>query len=106
LKKGTKKLLFVSGSIAPARATPLPRATDKSFLLLFFKKEVLPSSLSTPRIDAPSAPKNPVLQTRTTSPNARLSCSRPKIRVATQHFTNYQYEMPVNPIFRDQFVSL
>jgi hypothetical protein len=42
LKKGTKKLLSVSGGTEFTDAARLPRATDKSFLVLFFKKELLP----------------------------------------------------------------
>jgi hypothetical protein len=41
LKKRTKKLLPVSGSMALKRVYPWVRATDKSFLVLFFKKELL-----------------------------------------------------------------
>jgi hypothetical protein len=42
LKKRTKKLLFVSGGAGSARVGPGVGATDKSFLVLFFKKEHLP----------------------------------------------------------------
>jgi hypothetical protein len=44
LKKRTKKLLSLSGGIAVPLFAPWQRETDKSFLLLFFKKEVLPSA--------------------------------------------------------------
>jgi hypothetical protein len=45
LKKRTKKLLTVApGCWAQRVALRLP-ATDKSFLVLFFKKELLPSRL-------------------------------------------------------------
>jgi hypothetical protein len=43
LKKRTKKLLSVSGRTEPAREGLELRARSKSFLLLFFKKEALPS---------------------------------------------------------------
>jgi ABC-type proline/glycine betaine transport system permease subunit/ABC-type proline/glycine betaine transport system substrate-binding protein len=45
LKKRTKKLLSVSGGRALSRVSRQPRATDKSFLFLFFKKEILPCFL-------------------------------------------------------------
>jgi hypothetical protein len=41
LKKRTKKLLSVAGSIRAAWLNSLPDAKCKSFLLLFFKKEDL-----------------------------------------------------------------
>jgi len=41
LKKRTKKLLSVSGSTESADLDWLADATDKSLLLLFFRKEVL-----------------------------------------------------------------
>jgi hypothetical protein len=41
LKKRTKKLLSVSGATEFTRLAPRRRATDKSFLVLFFKKELL-----------------------------------------------------------------
>jgi hypothetical protein len=48
LKKRSKKLLhFASGNEFNQAARMLP-ATDKSFLVLFFKKERLSSSLTTP----------------------------------------------------------
>jgi hypothetical protein len=43
LKKRNKKLLPVSGGMGGSYLTSLLRATDKSFLFLFFKKEILPS---------------------------------------------------------------
>jgi hypothetical protein len=43
LKKRTKKLLSVSGSTEATRMGPRLQATDKSFLVLFFKKELLSS---------------------------------------------------------------
>jgi len=46
LKKRTKKLLSVSRSIRAAGSALLVEATEKSFLLLFFKKEVLPYATS------------------------------------------------------------
>jgi hypothetical protein len=42
LKKRSKKLLSVSGGTEPTRVDLRLRAMGKSFLLLFFKKEVLP----------------------------------------------------------------
>jgi hypothetical protein len=45
LKKRTKKLLSVSGGTGTDYLGPTPRATVKSFLVLFFKKELLPSPL-------------------------------------------------------------
>jgi hypothetical protein len=42
LKKRSKKLLSVSGGAGAPRVNANPGAMDKSFLLLFFKKEVLP----------------------------------------------------------------
>jgi hypothetical protein len=42
LKKRSKKRLTVSGSAGAPRRPARLRATGKSFLLLFFKKEVLP----------------------------------------------------------------
>jgi hypothetical protein len=42
LKKRTKKLSSVSGASGAARVAAVQRATDKSFLLLFFKKEDFP----------------------------------------------------------------
>jgi hypothetical protein len=42
LKKRTKKLLFVSGSTNAPWLIYVSEATDKSFLVLFFKKELLP----------------------------------------------------------------
>jgi hypothetical protein len=44
LKKRTKKLLLVSGITRADCLASALRATDKSFLFLFFKKEILPSS--------------------------------------------------------------
>jgi hypothetical protein len=41
LKKRSKKLLPISGSRRATQVGSLPPATDKSFLLLFFKKEDL-----------------------------------------------------------------
>jgi hypothetical protein len=43
LKKRTKKLLTVTGSINAGWLTWRSEAIGKSFLLLFFKKEELPS---------------------------------------------------------------
>jgi hypothetical protein len=43
LKKRTKKLLTVKGGTLFSHAAPQVDAMSKSFLLLFFKKEVLPS---------------------------------------------------------------
>jgi hypothetical protein len=45
LKKRTKKLLLVSGGSDVPALSDLLRATNKSFLVLFFKKELLPYSL-------------------------------------------------------------
>jgi hypothetical protein len=39
LKKRTKKLLPIAGSTRADRLARVPLATDKSFWLLFFKKE-------------------------------------------------------------------
>jgi hypothetical protein len=44
LKKRTKKLLSVTGGTELAHLNGVPNAFSKSFLLLFFKKEVLFSS--------------------------------------------------------------
>jgi hypothetical protein len=41
LKKRNKKLLFVSGGAGDSRLGSCLGATDKSFLVLFFKKELL-----------------------------------------------------------------
>jgi hypothetical protein len=41
LKKRTKKLLFVARSSPATELAPLPPETSKSFLVLFFKKELL-----------------------------------------------------------------
>jgi len=43
LKKRTKKLLLLFGNIIGSCLARLLEATSKSFLLLFFKKEGLPS---------------------------------------------------------------
>jgi hypothetical protein len=43
LKKRTKKLLSVSDSSELSSSNSVPVAMDKSFLVLFFKKEALPS---------------------------------------------------------------
>jgi hypothetical protein len=43
LKKRTKKLLSVAVAPDPPPVAPQRREMGKSFLLLFFKKEVLPS---------------------------------------------------------------
>jgi hypothetical protein len=42
LKKRTKELLLVARCRLPKRAASVLPVTDKSFLLLFFKKEALP----------------------------------------------------------------
>jgi hypothetical protein len=42
LKERSKKLLLVASSSLIKRANAVPRAIDKSFLVLFFKKELLP----------------------------------------------------------------
>jgi hypothetical protein len=39
LKKRTKKLLFVAPRFQPRQGATAPHETDKSFLVLFFKKE-------------------------------------------------------------------
>jgi len=41
LKKRSKKLLYVSGCTGGSRLVLSLRAIDKSFLFLFFKKEIL-----------------------------------------------------------------
>jgi hypothetical protein len=46
LKKRTKKLLSVSAALGQP-LSPTPGATDRSFLVLFFKKELLPSFRAT-----------------------------------------------------------
>jgi hypothetical protein len=46
LKKRTKKLLSVLAALGQP-LSPTPGATDKSFLVLFFKKELLPSFRTT-----------------------------------------------------------
>jgi hypothetical protein len=43
LKKRTKKLLSVSGSMRGQRLSSVVAPRDKGFLVLFFKKELLPS---------------------------------------------------------------
>jgi hypothetical protein len=43
LKKRSKKLLLIAAGFRFKRANSVLHATDKSFLLLFFKKELLPS---------------------------------------------------------------
>jgi hypothetical protein len=43
LKKRTKKLLSLAGITKVADVAPTLAAMSKSFLLLFFKKEVLPA---------------------------------------------------------------
>jgi hypothetical protein len=43
LKKRSKKLLLIARSREAAPGAPALPETDKSFLLLFFKKEDLPS---------------------------------------------------------------
>jgi len=45
LKKRNKKLLPVSCATEFTRLNSLSHATDKSFLVLFFKKELLPFCL-------------------------------------------------------------
>jgi hypothetical protein len=45
LKKRSKKLLLIASSTRSKWANPVLPVTDKSFLVLFFKKELLPSSL-------------------------------------------------------------
>jgi len=45
LKKRTKKLLSVQNRSEFTRSNSVPQAMDKSFLLLFFKKEDLPRFL-------------------------------------------------------------
>jgi hypothetical protein len=42
LKERTKELLSVAPGMGAARLARRPRATVKSFLVLFFKKELLP----------------------------------------------------------------
>jgi hypothetical protein len=42
LKKRNKKLLFLSCDMGVTRGARRLGATDKSFLVLFFKKELLP----------------------------------------------------------------
>jgi hypothetical protein len=44
LKKRSKKLLQIARGTEPTQVRSVPHETDKSFLLLFFKKEDLPSS--------------------------------------------------------------
>jgi hypothetical protein len=41
LKKRTKKLLSITPSMGATRLASLLRVTNKSFLVLFFKKELL-----------------------------------------------------------------
>jgi hypothetical protein len=43
LKKRSKKLLSISGTMGVPLAPRVMPGTDKSFLVLFFKKELLPS---------------------------------------------------------------
>jgi hypothetical protein len=52
LKKRTKKLLSIAGSAVLAIFDRLLAAMSKSFLLLFFKKEVLPFFLPLATRDA------------------------------------------------------
>jgi hypothetical protein len=56
LKKRSKKLLLIASSGRSKWANQLPPVTDKSFLVLFFKKELLPSF----RGGAAWTPGNPV----------------------------------------------
>jgi hypothetical protein len=42
LKKRSKKLLLIAAGTRFKLASSVLRATDKSFLVLFFKKELLP----------------------------------------------------------------
>jgi hypothetical protein len=46
LKKRTKKLLSIAPSTGATRLARRRRVTSKSFLVLFFKKELLPSCLA------------------------------------------------------------
>jgi hypothetical protein len=48
LKKGTKKLLLMSGSMGAPTLDDTSEAISESFLVLFFKKELLPSWPSAP----------------------------------------------------------
>jgi len=50
LKKRTKKLLFVSGGASGKGEARQKRATDKSFLVLFFKKELVLLHLALPHL--------------------------------------------------------
>jgi hypothetical protein len=52
LKKRTKKLLSVAGRTVLAHLNRLLDAISKSFLLLFFKKEVLPSARPSDAVEA------------------------------------------------------
>jgi hypothetical protein len=44
VKKRSKKLLSIARGSGANTGTPARHETDKSFLLLFFKKEVLPNA--------------------------------------------------------------
>jgi hypothetical protein len=49
LKKRTKKLLCLAPGPGPTQVGTAGHATDKSFLLLFFKKEALPFLTAPPK---------------------------------------------------------
>jgi hypothetical protein len=61
LKKRTKKLLTVSAETNSPILNPVFGATDKSFLLLFFKKEVLPLLALLAACTPPAVPVVPAL---------------------------------------------
>jgi hypothetical protein len=46
LKKRRKKLLSIAFGGGSTQGNPVPAETDKSFLVLFFKKELLSFSLA------------------------------------------------------------
>jgi hypothetical protein len=57
LKKRTKKLLLIKGSNRLATLNDPPDAMSKSFLVLFFKKELLPSFTGYKPLRLSAAPK-------------------------------------------------
>jgi hypothetical protein len=55
LKKRSKKLLHIAPGVAPDMEAPVLAETDKSFLVLFFKKELL-FLVFTARVDCLASP--------------------------------------------------
>jgi hypothetical protein len=64
LKKSTNKLLSIAVGNHFAPLTSMPDARSKSFLLLFFKKEVLPSfTFPAEKLAAIISPQDPAWTT-------------------------------------------